>query len=99
MKADLVHVSLSKAPEILFYPTELEFIDYVRRCGLNRLKRPFIELYEGEDQAKLSLRPKDAFLFAVLASRMEEDGFVFYHAETGEWCTDEIPPKYMFLFG
>ena len=97
MTEDLVHLSLQKPPEFLFFAIGDDSVDDAMRHGLNRLKTPFIEMYEEKETARRKLRKPTIFLVAVLARWMAEDGYFFSHAETGEWLTEEIPPKYLRL--
>ena len=92
---DLTHLQLEKPPEILVYATNTDLCDDAFRNGVKRKKKTFIELYENEDDARRKVRKKQAFLFAVMTEMMAEDGYNFYHAETGEWLTDELPKKYI----
>lgn len=94
MKSDLCHLTLQKPPEFLFCAVNAEESFKVFRTGLNRLKNPFIESFTTERDARRSIKGHtDAFV--VLSGLMAEDGYKFYHAETGEWLTDEIPSRYL----
>ena len=97
MKNDLCHLTLEKPPVILFYAVPIEDSDKVYKRGLNRLKNPFIEMYETRQEARGTIRNKIPSLFAILSGAMAEDGYKFFYAETGEWLTDEVPSKYLLL--
>lgn len=98
LKSDLVHITLAEPPEILFYAVDVNLSDKVFKQGLNRSKSPFIEMYETEGEAYNAIpRNKIPSLFAIVSRAMAEDGYKFYHAETGEWLADEIPKRYIRL--
>ena len=97
MRKDLCHLTVQKPPEFLFVAVDMSKSDDAFKHGLKRLKKPFIEMYEKEHNARLAFRKGHPSMFIVLAEVMAEDGFTFYHAETGEWLTDEIPSKYLRL--
>ena len=98
MAEDIIHFSLQKPPEFLFYATDEYSIDKVMRNGLNRPKMPITMMYESAEEAKRKI-PRDhiSFLVIILSNVMAEDGYFFSHAETGEWFANEIPPKYIRL--
>ena len=95
MRSDLCHLSMQKPPEFLFYASTVEESHEAFTRGLNRKKKPFIEMFDNERDARMAIRKGHPSLFTVLAGVMAEDGYAFYHAETGEWLTDEIPARYL----
>lgn len=84
-----------KPPEFLFVAVTVEESNFAFRNGLNRLKKPFIKLYESEREARKNFKKGFPSMFTILAEVMAEDGYVFYKAETGEWMTESIPKKYL----
>ncbi len=98
MTKDIIHLTLAEPPEILFCAVDIKSYDEVYRRGLNRLKTPFIELFTSETDARNSFgKRRLSSLIAIVAKTMADDGYRFYHAETGEWLTDEVPSKYIRL--
>lgn len=97
MKKDLCHLSIAEPPEFLFCTVKASSFDNIFRQGLKRKKKPFIEMYETADSARRNRNVKNHIVFAILSNVMREDGHIFYHAETGEWLTDEIPSRYIRL--
>lgn len=93
---DLTHITLQKPPEFLFCAVEGDSVDDAFKCGLNRLKMPFIVAYESDYDAKREIPlEKSPASFVILSGLMAEDGYRFMLAETGEWLTDEVPAKYL----
>ena len=98
MKFDACHLTLAEPPEILFCTVKESSFDKVFKHGLNRTKKGFIWMYETADDARRNREQKNSyFLFAIIAHVMYEDGYQFSHADTGEWFTEEIPPRYIRL--
>ena len=100
MKEELVHMTLAEPPEFLFKAVPLNSIDHVFTHGLKRLKTPFIDAYETENDARIGFGyNKFAYIFVIRSRAMYEDGYKFYMLETGTWGTDEVPQKYLLLHG
>lgn len=97
MKSNLCHLSMQKPPEFLFCAVKVEKSYEVFRSGLKRLKDPFVEVYASEAEARQAIKGNHPSLFTVLSGVMNEEGYDFYHAETGEWLADEIPARYLRL--
>lgn len=90
----------AEPPEFLFKAVSEEFIDQTFRQGLNRLKMPFIDMYETENEARSAYgKRKPSYVFAIRSKAMYKDGYKFYRLETGTWGADEIPPRYVLLQG
>lgn len=90
----LTHITLQKPPEFLFYATDEHSVDQLMRNGFNGL----LWLYEDEQDARRSVRRVfPYFIIIVLSEVMAEDGYSFFHADSGEWLTDHVPIKYLRL--
>ena len=93
---DITHLSLQKPPEFLFRAVNGDSVDETLRHGLNRLKMPFIVMYASEMEAVRKIPyKKNPSLFVIMSRLMEEDGYHFAKAESGEWIVDEVPSKYL----
>ena len=93
-------MTISEPPEFLFKAVDMELSDIIFRRGLNRLKMPFIDMYETETEARRAYtKKKIPYVFAIRSRAMYEDGFMFYSLETGTWGTDDIPQRYLLLHG
>ena len=93
-------MTIADPPEFLFKAVDMELSDIIFRRGLNRLKMPFIDMYETETEARRAYtKKKTPYMFAIRSRAMYEDGFKFYLLETGTWGTDDIPQRYLLLHG
>ena len=97
MDEGIIHLSLQKPPEFLFYATDQYSIDKIMRKGLNRKMAPLTMIYETIDEATRQVKKHLPFVVAILSEVMAEDGYKFSRMETGEWVANEIPPKYIRL--
>lgn len=93
-------MTIAEPPEFLFKAVDMELSDIIFRRGLNRLKMPFIDMYETDTLARRAYtKKKTPYIFAIRSRAMYEDGFKFYLLETGTWGTDDIPQRYLLLHG
>ena len=97
MKSNLCHLSLQKPPEFLFCAMKAEKSYEAFRGGLKRPEMSFIEMYASETDARRATKDVHPSVLVVLSGVMDEEGYLFYHAETGEWLADEIPARYLRL--
>ena len=91
----ITHLTLSEPPEFLFKTVREEFIDKTYKHGLKRERSLFVDTYASEKQSRRGFGKRTVYTFVIMARLMADDGYRFFHAETGEWLIDEVPAKYL----
>lgn len=93
-------------PEILYHGTSEDALDSIQHSGIIRFakngKKPrdHVFLTELPDVAvKKGNRYGEGISLKILARKMHDDGYLFYHAKHDIWLTDHIPPEYIVLEG
>ncbi len=93
---DVARLTEQKPPNFLFCAVEGDFVDVTFKRGLKGHRKRLIVMYESEYEARKQIPLKDyPVAFAILSDLMHEEGFVFYKADTGEWLTEVVPPKFL----
>lgn len=93
-------------PEILYHGTSKDALDSIQSSGIIRFakngKKPrdHVFLTElSEVAVKKGSRYGEGISLKILARKMHDDGYLFYHAKNDIWLTDHIPPEYIVLEG
>ncbi|MCH4886014.1 RNA 2'-phosphotransferase [Acidaminobacter sp. JC074] len=85
-----------KPPEILYHGTKEAFVEKIRTSGIQKMKRHHVHLSKDlETATKVGARRGIPVILIVEASRMYEDGYVFYCSENGVWLTNHVPVSYI----
>ncbi len=89
-------------PEILFHGTSVDAVNSIKEEGIIRFSkdgnkpRDHVFLTDREIIAiKKGMRHGVGVALPVLARKMHEDGYLYYHAKNDIWLTDHIPPEYI----
>ena len=83
-------------PDTLFHGTAEHSLASVREHGLVSARRQYVHLSpDAETAVKVGQRHGRPVVLSVQAHRMHRDGYSFYHAPSGVWLTDYVPPEYV----
>ena len=89
-----------KPPETLFHGTATRFTEAIKKQGLRRGRRVYVNLPPEEPTAiNVGKRHGKPMVLMVRALRMYEKGFKFYRSNSGIWLTDNVPPEYIIFPG
>lgn len=104
LKLEDMYESSQVPPEILYHGTSADALDSIKKSGILRFakngKKPRDHVFMTESPAvamKKGTRYGRGVALPVLAWKMHEDGFLFYHAKNDIWLTDHVPPEYLDL--
>ncbi len=85
-------------PEILFHGTAQKAVKSILNTGIDKRSRHHVHLSTDiETATKVGQRHGKPVILKVLATKMHEDGFLFYLSENGVWLTYIVPAKYIKL--
>ncbi len=83
-------------PEFLYHGTVGQFLDSIRKEGLQRQSRQYVHLSpDVETAVKVGRRRGKPVILQVAAGRMYRDGYAFFLSVNGVWLTREVPPQYL----
>lgn len=83
-------------PDVLYHGTGERAVEAIRREGLRKMRRHHVHLSPDVQTALVvGRRHGRPVVFAVDASTMARDGFIFYRSENGVWLVDAVPPAYL----
>jgi putative RNA 2'-phosphotransferase len=85
-------------PATLYHGTSHAAVEAILREGLHKMRRHHVHLSAGIPTAiKVGRRHGQPVVFAVEASAMSADGYVFFRSENGVWLVDAVAPRYLWL--
>jgi putative RNA 2'-phosphotransferase len=85
-------------PAVLYHGTVEKFLDLILSEGLKKNGRNHVHLSADVKTAdKVGSRRGLPVILVVDASRMVEDGILFYRSENGVWLCDYVPADYLSL--
>ena len=85
-------------PEILYHGTAEKFVCSILQDGLLSMSRLFVHLsWDKQTALSVGSRHGKPRVFAVRASDMAKDGYVFYLSENNVWNTKFVPKEYLRL--
>jgi putative RNA 2'-phosphotransferase len=85
-------------PVTLYHGTAAKNKEAIFAKGLHKGSRHHVHLSTDRATAMaVGQRHGKPIVLQVAASRMHQDGFVFYQSENGVWLTDAVPPDYLEL--
>lgn len=83
-------------PEILYHGTIGQFLDSIKKEGLQRRSRQFVHLSKDVETAlAVGRRRGKPVVLQIASGRMFEDGYEFFLSENGVWLTKEAPSSYI----
>ena len=83
-------------PEYLYHGTNREAINIIKKEGISKMGRHHVHLSENLDTAtQVGRRRGRLIMLRIEASRMHEDGYIFYLSDNNVWLTDHVPPQYI----
>jgi putative RNA 2'-phosphotransferase len=83
-------------PEVLYHGTAGQFLESIRRTGLDKRGRHDVHLSETPATATtVGGRRGEAVVLIVAAGQMHRDGFSFRRSANGVWLVDAVPAKYL----
>lgn len=86
----------AEPPEILLHGTVPQFLDSIRKTGLNKGKRHHVHLHQDRAVAtQVGQRRGKAVILTILAGSMREAGHEFFRSTNGVWLTDHVPPEFL----
>ena len=88
----------AEPPSILYHGTPEQFVDSIRKNGLNKQQRHDVHLHTDVNMSlSVGQRRGKPVLLKIEAGRMHTDGFLFYVTPNNVWLTDHVPPDYIGL--
>jgi putative RNA 2'-phosphotransferase len=94
-----VEMAETVPPDILYHGTATRFLDSIKADGLLPQKRLHVHLSGDKETAmKVGQRHGKPVILTINATKMHEDGFVFYLSDNGVWLTSAVPASYIFQF-
>jgi putative RNA 2'-phosphotransferase len=83
-------------PEILYHGTPQQFVEPIRRSGLQKMKRHHVHLHEDVSTATaVGNRRGRAVLLRVRARAMHDAGQAFFVTTNNVWLTDHVPSEFI----
>lgn len=93
-----VDVGLKEAipPKVLYHGTSSRFIDLIKKEGIKKMSRLYVQLSSDIETAKEvgKRHGGTTYIIEVGTDKMIEDGIKFFLSNNGVWLTDYINPKY-----
>ena len=91
-----VGLSIETPPEVLYHGTACQFVERIRKLGINSGKRLHVHLSEDIDTAIQSGKRKgDPVVIKVDTKAMLASGLLFYKANNGVWLADYVPSEFL----
>lgn len=85
-----------KPPDVLYHGTATQFLDSIRKTGLQPQARQHVHLPSSLITAvDVGKRRGEAAIVAVKAKQAYEAGVLFYQADNGVWLSEEIAPQFL----
>ena len=95
VEVDLDYVPLTP-PDILFHGTAMKSYTSIIENGIMSRNRQFVHLSEDKETAiSVGQRHGNPIVLEIDASKMLQDGCVFYNPKEGIWLTDLVKPEYI----
>lgn len=86
----------AEPPKMLLHGTVPQFLESIRKTGLNKGKRHHVHLHQDRNVAtQVGERRGKAVILTVLAGPMREAGHEFFRSTNGVWLTDHVPPEFL----
>ena len=86
----------NKPSSFLYYVAPLQFLNYIIKEGIKPQNGAYFQLYENEQTALEKTKQVGEFnLLRIDATKMYEDGYIFYTDDNGSWYIEEIPKEYI----
>jgi putative RNA 2'-phosphotransferase len=86
----------TRPPELLFHGTVERFLPGIRAHGLLRGQRQHVHLSPDVATAsKVGARRGKPVILTVAATRMHDEGHVFYVSTNGVWLTEHVPVEFI----
>jgi putative RNA 2'-phosphotransferase len=83
-------------PEVLYHGTIHGYLASIREAGLKAQRRRHVHLSPDEDTARtVGQRRGSPVVLRVLAGRMHNNGYKFYHSASDVWLTDCVPAEFI----
>jgi putative RNA 2'-phosphotransferase len=83
-------------PEILFHGTVEQFIESIKKEGLQKRQRQYVHLSIDLDTAtKVGSRRGQPIILKVRAKDMSEAGYMFFLSKNNVWLCDEVPTQFI----
>ncbi len=97
IRVDLSDLPTIGIPDILYYPTTDEELEFIQEIGLRPGDRKWVHLSKTYEDAYIAGRHRvdDPVILEVDAKKAIEDGYIIYNAAKTVFITVEIPPQYI----
>ena len=83
-------------PDVLWHGTGKKYVDSIDRVGLIPKSRLYVHLSADYETAiKVGQRHGSPVVYQIDASRMSEEGYVFFRSVNGVWLIKAVPREYM----
>ncbi|WP_027002869.1 RNA 2'-phosphotransferase [Hugenholtzia roseola] len=83
-------------PSILYHGTSRNFLDSIKKEGLQKKTRQYVHLSaDVETATKVGSRKGNVRILIIKALEMQKAGHSFYRAQNGVWLAEEVPPSFI----
>jgi putative RNA 2'-phosphotransferase len=91
-----LNLEVALPPSFLYHGTVAKNLDAIRKQGLQKMSRQHVHLSMDKETAiKVGSRRGTPVILTVLASDMQNEGFIFYLSANNVWLTDKVPPNFI----
>jgi putative RNA 2'-phosphotransferase len=91
-----LNLEVALPPSFLYHGTVAKNLDAIRKQGLQKMSRQHVHLSMDKETAiKVGNRRGTPVILTVLASDMQNEGFIFYLSANNVWLTDKVPPNFI----
>jgi putative RNA 2'-phosphotransferase len=91
-----LNLEVALPPSFLYHGTVAKNLDAIRKQGLQKMSRQHVHLSMDKETAiKVGSRRGPPVILTVLASDMQNEGFIFYLSANNVWLTDKVPPNFI----
>ena len=83
-------------PEILYHGTSSRFIEQIKREGIKKMTRLYVQLSTSINIAKEvgKRHGGETIILVINAHKMSQDNHKFFLSRNGVWLTEYVEPKY-----
>lgn len=91
-----VGLEIKTPPEILYHGTAKRFLDSIKKSGILKMTRLYVQLSDNKDTAQaVGSRHGEPAILIIDTKKMIEDGVVFKLSRNNVWMVDKVEPKYI----
>lgn len=91
-----IQASQKEPPEYLYHGTVNEYIEPIRREGLQKMERQYVHLSPDEKTAReVAGRRGKPVILKIKATELASSGIPFFLSDNGVWLVKEVPANFI----